>query len=100
MRGAVLASISTDFGNRLRTSRAPAYGVAASCVSAISRMPGAFDPSTFTALPTSPSQYRQGALNQLFDQVMNGAFWCVARASFFHFAQLFGHCTSVHWVAR
>src|SRR3954469_7100268 len=57
-------SMRTERGNRLRTSRLPGYGVAASLVSLISRIGGAFLPFTFTGLPASPFQNTHGALNQ------------------------------------
>jgi len=66
-------STSAEFGNSPRSVRLPMYGVAASSVSPISRMPGACPPSTFTGVPDLAGQSRHGALNQALPQVRNGA---------------------------
>src|SRR6478735_4498954 len=93
-------SISTDFGYRLRTFRAPEYGVAGSSVSLISRIPGVAAPLILTGLPTLPFQYEHGPLNQALFQVRNGALAKVRQLSSRMWFQLCGHWVSVHWVAR
>src|SRR5688500_379940 len=89
-------SISDEFGKRLRTSRLPSYGVAASYVSLISSALATLLPSIFTGLPALAPQYRHGALNQALPQVMNGALAWVYQLSTRHLFQLLGHWTSVH----
>src|ERR1700721_4335602 len=91
---------STECGNSLRTSRLPGNGVAASSVSSISRalriaLPRPSEPRT-TGRWAGAGQYRQGALNQAWPQVSNGAILFTAVLSLSQTAQLVGHCTSVH----
>ena len=63
----------TAFGNKERTSRLPANGVAASRVSSISKALATRDPSIRTGVCALAGQYRHGALNQALPQVSNGA---------------------------
>jgi hypothetical protein len=93
-------SISADRGNRLRTSRLPVNGVAASSVSLISRIGGAFAPVTVTGVPAFAPQVRHGALYQALPQLSNGARRWIRQLSFRHLVQDNGHCTSVHCTAR
>ena len=88
-----------DLGKRLRTSRLPANGVAASRVSPSSRMPGMPRPSTLTGFPARASQNTHGALYQALSQVMNGCSAWIRQLSRRHRFQLVGHWTSVHWTA-
>src|SRR5262245_56168002 len=93
-------SMSTEFGNRLRTSRAPPYGVAASLVSLISSALLTRRPSTLTGLSAVAGQYTHGALNQALPQVSNGARAAVRQLSTRHLFQLVGHWVSVQETAR
>src|SRR5690349_14581243 len=92
-------SMRTDFGNRLRTSRAPGNGVAASLVSAMSRMPPTFEPLTLTGLPGVASQSRHGALYQVLFHARNGCLAWIRQASRSHVRHFVGHCASLHCTA-
>src|SRR3954451_21332151 len=93
-------STSAERGNRLRTSRAPLNGVAASSVSLISRIGGTVSPETLVGMPGAPAQLRQGAVYQALAQVSNGARRCTSQLSEVHFVQLLGQAASVHWTPR
>src|SRR6476469_2278723 len=93
-------SMSTAFGNRLRTSSAPVYGVAASFVSLIRRALRTPRPSTFTGRSAVAGQYTHGALNHTLPQVSNGARAKVSHWSARHLFQFVGHWLSVQETAR
>src|SRR5579875_1206492 len=82
---------SRDLGKRLRTSRLPSYGVAASSVSSMRSAGGAADPSTCTGLPAFAGQVRHGMLNQVFGQVSNEAVVSSRSASARHVLNDVGH---------
>src|SRR5512143_1639808 len=81
-------STRDERGNRLRTSRLPLNGVAASRVSLISRIGATASPETVVGMPGLPAQVRQGALYQALAQVSNGALRCVCQLSAVHLVQL------------
>src|SRR5690349_7695968 len=87
-------------GKRLRTSRLPENGVAASRVSLSSRIGGTLAPSTRTGAPARPAQSRQGALYQALPQVSNGAVRCTRQLSVRQRCQDAGHGASVHCTPR
>src|SRR5262245_23933962 len=92
--------IRREPANRLCSSTAPPYGVAASrSLCTISTLGRPLPVATSTGRCCLTGQVAQGRFIQALDQVMNGACWWMRVLSRSHFRQLVGHLVSVHSTA-